>query len=1310
MRKVFSALKISLFLLLVLSVIAGCSTGGLNEAPATGTTLPDPITPPIVLTLTITGRVVDGAIAGATVQAYQINTNGTRGDAIGATTTTGSNGHYSLNLNYNGPVLVESVGGTYTDWATGKTVTLTSADKLTAVMSNAKDAVTINVTPLTHMAALRMQQEIAVNKTAAATAIDTANSKIGEYFGGINILKDTPIDPVASNSASGVSQARVDYSLILAGISQNASTNNLNPFSLAVTLAKDISDGVFDGKQGTAQLTVVNAVGDGTNNLSATATKGDLSTSINTFQNSATNKSGGTITASIQASLSSPTNNGAIAANPDTPTGFTASILSSTQINLAWSASSGATGYNIFGGDGAKLKSVTTPSASFAGLNTNTQYCYKISAYDVSGNESGQSGQLCATTNVPGPSAPTGVSVTPVSLSQINVSWTATAGATSYTIYKGGVLLKSVTTTTASDTGLLANSAYCYTVSASDAAGNESAQSSQFCVTTNIPTPPTPTNLVPTPVLNNQMDLSWNVSAGATGYKIYRDGVYLKSVTTNSLSDQNLTASTRYCYAVSAYDAASNDSAQSAPACATTDVAGPGTPVNFKVQPLTSTTVQLAWTVPVTAVKSYNIYQNGALAASVNAKPTDPGVINVIGLAPNTQYCYRISALDDSGKESVLTGQLCGTTYMPPPADPIAPAAAAITTAQITLSWTPSSGAAGYKIYRSDGQVFSATTASFTNNGVAAATNYCYQISAVDASGSESGKSIQVCADTGLTVPVLTATVVSSTQIDLSWSVATGATGGYKVYKNGGPTPFSVDATFLVDGNLTANTQYCYSVSSVRKEGGAESAKSSQICVTTASPPAPATIDLLVSSQQLNSDGAGAVTLTALVKDSSNLAMPGQVVAFSSASSLDPGIVTVTQGTTDVSGQAIATLGTGGKKSYRTITVKAKAGSKEAENTVEVVGTTLTVSGQESVVLDKGAEYTIMLKDSAGKAISGKSITFTSLYNTFTSPAGNPLTAATDSNGQIKVTLKATDTSGRSDTLTAVSSEMGLTGAKAGAKAVLIVPTYFVFNQPAAGTVIPVNTPTDVQVEYKQGGVAVPNGTFVYFSTSRGTFTTAYKVTTVGGLANIKIQSTTVGPATITAFVENGPSVQQAVEFVSSTPTTMNLQTDPTVIGANAGGATTQRSNIVAVLRDAQNNFVKDKTVNFTVTADHSVGYLSPATAKTDSAGMASVLFIAGSAPSETGGVTITALEPISGITATTTLTVAKKSLNIIIGTGKLTAALSSTTYQKDFTALVTDGAGNPVKDATVTAKRTPIAYYKGYTGDTGTAWGWRYT
>jgi len=87
------------------------------------------------------------------------------------------------------------------------------------------------------------------------------------------------------------------------------------------------------------------------------------------------------------------------------------------------------------------------------------------------------------------PSVPTGLTVvaSSVPLNQINLSWTASTdniGVTGYKIYRGGSYLKSVTTTSTSDTGLNLLTQYCYTVSAYDAAGNESTKSSQVCATT----------------------------------------------------------------------------------------------------------------------------------------------------------------------------------------------------------------------------------------------------------------------------------------------------------------------------------------------------------------------------------------------------------------------------------------------------------------------------------------------------------------------------------------------------------------------------------------------------------------------------------------------------------------------------------------------------------------------------------------------------------------------------------------------------------------------------------------------------------
>lgn len=85
------------------------------------------------------------------------------------------------------------------------------------------------------------------------------------------------------------------------------------------------------------------------------------------------------------------------------------------------------------------------------------------------------------------PSAPSGLTATSVSSSQINLSWNASTdnvGVTGYDVYRGGSFLKSVTSTSTSDTGLAASTSYSYYVKAKDAANNQSASSNTASATT----------------------------------------------------------------------------------------------------------------------------------------------------------------------------------------------------------------------------------------------------------------------------------------------------------------------------------------------------------------------------------------------------------------------------------------------------------------------------------------------------------------------------------------------------------------------------------------------------------------------------------------------------------------------------------------------------------------------------------------------------------------------------------------------------------------------------------------------------------
>jgi chitodextrinase len=90
---------------------------------------------------------------------------------------------------------------------------------------------------------------------------------------------------------------------------------------------------------------------------------------------------------------------------PSVPGGLTGSAVSSSEIGLAWTASTddvGVAGYQIYR-DGVLVH--TTPSTSYtdSGLTALTAYSYRVAAYDYSNNVSAQSAPVVVTTAGPGP-------------------------------------------------------------------------------------------------------------------------------------------------------------------------------------------------------------------------------------------------------------------------------------------------------------------------------------------------------------------------------------------------------------------------------------------------------------------------------------------------------------------------------------------------------------------------------------------------------------------------------------------------------------------------------------------------------------------------------------------------------------------------------------------------------------------------------------------------------------------------------------------------------------------------------------------
>ncbi|HEY3839396.1 MAG TPA: cellulose binding domain-containing protein [Bryobacteraceae bacterium] len=179
---------------------------------------------------------------------------------------------------------------------------------------------------------------------------------------------------------------------------------------------------------------------------------------------------------------------GSDSSGPAAPSNLTASAISSSQINLSWTASttSGVT-YNVYSGTTRIATGLTGATYQNTGLAASTTYSYTVTAVNSSG-ESAASNSASATTQSappPPPAAPTGLSATAVSSSQINLSWTAsTTSGVTYNVYSGSArIAANVASTTYQNTGLTPSTPYTYTVTAMNA-GGESSHSNQASATT----------------------------------------------------------------------------------------------------------------------------------------------------------------------------------------------------------------------------------------------------------------------------------------------------------------------------------------------------------------------------------------------------------------------------------------------------------------------------------------------------------------------------------------------------------------------------------------------------------------------------------------------------------------------------------------------------------------------------------------------------------------------------------------------------------------------------------------------------------
>jgi chitodextrinase len=373
---------------------------------------------------------------------------------------------------------------------------------------------------------------------------------------------------------------------------------------------------------------------------------------------------------------------------PTVPIGVSAAAVSPGEIDLSWSASTdnvAVTGFTVYR-NGAFLATAGGGATTWADTTVagSTTYSYSVDAFDAAGNHSARSTLASATTpaatDAQPPTVPAGVAAQAGPVGEVDVTWSATTdnvGVTGYTVYRGGVLLATVSGSTLAyaDKTAAGLTSYSYTVDAFDAAGNHSAQSVAGTVTTPDWTSPTvPAGLTATVMSADEIDLAWSASTdniGVSGYTVYRNGAAIATTPAGTLSyaSTGLSHGPTYTYTVDAYDAAGNHSAKSAPVSAhTPDDVAPTMPGGFAASAASPTAVSVSWTSSTdnVGVTGYEVNRDGVVVTTL--APTVLSYRDTV--AAGSKHSYTVDAFDAAGNRSASPPVISVTTPTAPPAAP----------------------------------------------------------------------------------------------------------------------------------------------------------------------------------------------------------------------------------------------------------------------------------------------------------------------------------------------------------------------------------------------------------------------------------------------------------------------------------------------------------------------------------------------------------------------------------------------------------------------------------------------------------------
>ena len=504
---------------------------------------------------------------------------------------------------------------------------------------------------------------------------------------------------------------------------------------------------------------------------------------------------------------------------PSAPSGLSVSNTIAS-LTLKWNAVTDATGYEIYraGTDGKYSKITTVTSTSYVDTNVknNTQYSYKIKAYNAAGASAFSTAASLKKTQI---------SVSNLKAdangSTVQLSWTGgVTGAEGYVIYRrteGGSY---------DEIGRTSGNTYSNTISAGikyyyAVAVYSGSRTEDKCPEVGVMYLAEPA-VTGASNITSGVQVKWSKVTGATGYIVYHKGAGkgwariadIKDGSTVNYTDTTAASGTTYTYTVRAYnkDTMSDwNSTKSLMRISDTTLTGASN--------ITSG-VQVKWS-QVTGATGYIVYRKGAgkgWGRIADIKSGSTVSYTDTTAASGTTYTYTVRAYNGStmgdwhSAKSLM--RLSDTTV----------SGASNITYGVQVKWSRVTGATGYIVYRKGAgkgwariaDIKNGSTVSYTDTTAASGTTYTYTVRAYNGSTMgdwHSARSVKRLSD-----PKLTSASKVSGGINVRWTRVTGAT-GYIVYRKSGSGSWgriadikSGSTVSYTDRTAKAGTTYTYTV------------------------------------------------------------------------------------------------------------------------------------------------------------------------------------------------------------------------------------------------------------------------------------------------------------------------------------------------------------------------------------------------------------------------------------------------------------------------------------------------------------------